>query len=134
MARHSNDEPTFESIRRECSAENAYTTVIETAIGPVSCRFKTRRKSARMDFDLDRTSFNIVPDKWRAVILRHEVYVKERFARNDWKDMAGRFAGAGFCLDVLREDAEEWFDLLYGKLQRQEGLTGVSPRTRERGW
>ncbi len=130
----SSSEPTFESIRRECNAGNAYTTRIETSIGAVSCRFKARRKSARMDFSLDETAFNIVLDKWREVILRHEAYVKEFFARGDWKDMSGQFTPSGFCLDVLREDAEEWFELVYGKLQRQEGLTGVSPRMRERGW
>jgi hypothetical protein len=50
--------PTFESLRRECSAENQHTTAVDAAIGQISCRFKARRKSARLDFDLGATRFN----------------------------------------------------------------------------
>jgi hypothetical protein len=130
----SSGERTFESIRRECTSENDYTTMIVTGIGTVSCQFKLRRKSARMDFDLSPTLYNIVPDRWRDVIKRHEAYVQATFSRSDWKDMTARFLPDGICVDVLREDAEEWFELLYGRLDRQEGLTGVSSGKRTRGW
>jgi hypothetical protein len=135
MARSSSStEPTFESVRRECTSENEYTTTLELPIGTISCRFGLRRKSARMDIDLGPTLYTIVPDRWRDVIKLHEAYVKEHFARTDWKDMTAQIRPDGLCVDVLREDAEEWFELIYGRLLRQEGMTGVSPGQRKRGW
>jgi hypothetical protein len=130
----SSSEPSVESLRRECNSENEYTTHLDLSIGRISCRFKVRRKSARMDFSLDATAFNIVPDRWREFVKAHDVYVKANFARNDWKDMALQLFPDGLCLDVLREDVEEWFDLLRGMFDRQEGMTGVSPLRRKRGW
>jgi hypothetical protein len=137
MARTSSSrpsEPTFETVRQECTSENEYTTTLELPIGTISCRFRLRRKSARMDIDLGPTLYNIVPDRWRDVIKRHEDYVKQTFARTDWKDMTAQIRPDGLCVDVLREDAEEWFELLHGRLHRQEGMTGVSPGQRKRGW
>lgn len=130
----SSSEPTFEALRRACTAANAYTTILETSVGAVSCRLGIRRKSARMDIDLSPTSFHIVPDRWREFAKRHEEYVRENFSRDDWKDMTARVRPDGLCVDVLREDAEEWFGLIRSRLEAQEGLTGVSPLTRRRGW
>jgi hypothetical protein len=132
--KESSQEPSYESLRKECNAVNAYTTTLELSIGTISCRFGLRRKSARMDIDLSPTPFNIVPDRWREFAKRHDDYVKATFARGDWKDVSAQVRPDGLCLDVLREDAEEWFDLVRSRLDAQEGLTGVSPLTRRRGW
>jgi hypothetical protein len=132
--KQSSPEPSFESLRRACTAENEYTTTLDLSIGAVSCRFGVRRKSARMDIDLSPTLFNIVPDRWRGFARRHDDYVKATFARNDWKDMSAQIRADGLCFDVLREDSEEWFELVRGLLDGQEGMTGVSPLTRRRGW
>lgn len=134
MSRSSSGDPTYESLRKECTAANAYTTSLELSIGTISCRFNLRRKSARMDIDLSPTLFNIVPDRWRDVIKAHDAYVKAHFARVDWKDMTAQIRPDGLCVDVLREDVEEWFDLIRTRLDGQEGMTGVSPLTRRRGW
>ena len=46
-------------------------------------------------------------------------------------DLYGRYRPQiyRYCMGRLRsrEDAEEWFELIYGKFQRKEGLTGISP-------
>lgn len=130
----SSSEITFESVRRRCNAENAYTTRLALSFGTISCRFRVRRKSAQMDIDLSPTAFHIVPDRWREFAKRHDEYVKATFARSDWKDVSAQVRPDGLCLDVLREDAEEWFGLVRSRLDAQEGLTGVSPLTRRRGW
>lgn len=127
-------EPTYESLRRECTAANEYATSRELSVGTVVFRFNLRRKSARMDVDLTGTLYNIVPDRWRDVAKRHDEYVKTAFARVDWKDMTAQIRPDGFCIDVLREDVEEWFALLFARLEAQEGMTGVSPLQRRRGW
>ncbi len=134
MPRPASGDPTYESLRKECKAANAYTTTLELSIGTVSCRFNLRRKSARMDIDLSPTPFNIVPDRWREFIKAHDQYVKATFARVDWKDMTAQVRPDGLCVDVLREDVEEWFDLIRSRLDGQEGMTGVSPLQRKRGW
>lgn len=134
MARRSSSEPTYESLRKECTAANEYTTGLELSIGTVSCRFGLRRKSARMDIDLSPTAFNIVPDRWRDFIKDHDAYVRATFARVDWKDMTAQVRPDGLCVDVLREDVEEWFDRIRTRLDTQEGMTGVSPLQRKRGW
>jgi hypothetical protein len=126
--------PTYESLRKQCTAANEYTTSLELSIGAVSCRFNLRRKSARMDIDLSPTLFNIVPDRWREFIKAQDAYVRANFARVDWKDMTAQVRPDGLCVDVLREDVEEWFDLIRSRLDGQEGMTGVSPLTRRRGW
>lgn len=125
---------TFESLRKECTAANEYTTTLELSIGVVSCRFGLRRKSARMDIDLSPTAYNIMPARWREFGKRHDEYVRTTFARADWKDVAAQIRADGLCLDVLREDAEEWFERIRSRLDAQEGMTGVSPLTRRRGW
>jgi hypothetical protein len=135
MARASaSSEPTYESLRRQCTAENEYTTTLTLSIGEVSCRFGVRRKSARMDIDLSPTSYNIVPDRWRDFAKQHDEYVRTTFARSDWKDVSAQIRADGLCFDVLREDAEEWFEILRARLDGQVGMTGVSPLTRRRGW
>lgn len=136
MARSSSSssEPTYESLRKQCTAANGYTTTLELSIGTVSCRFNLRRKSARMDIDLSPTAYNIVPDRWRDFAKAHDEYVRTTFARVDWKDMTAQIRPDGLCVDVLREDVEEWFELIRNRLDTQEGMTGVSPLTRRRGW
>jgi hypothetical protein len=133
-SRSSSDEPTYESLRKKCTAANEYTTTMELSIGTVGCRFGLRRKSARMDIDLGPTLYNIVPDRWREIIKRHDEYVKVNFARVDWKDMTAQIRPDGLCVDVLREDVQEWFELLRDRINGKEGMTGVSPNQRKRGW
>jgi hypothetical protein len=127
---HQDDEPTYKLVRKDCSAANDYVTELESNLGILICRFKDKRKSAQMDFDLEKVPYNIDLQKWNDVIKSHIEYVKANFARGDWKDMNGRFSVDGLRFDVLREDAEEWFELIYGKLQRKEGLTGIVPGMR----
>lgn len=130
----SSDEPTYEGLRKECTAANEYTTTLALSFGTVGCRFNLRRKSARMDVNLEPTLYNIIPDRWRDVAKQHDEYVRANFARVDWKDMTAQIRPDGFCIDVLREDAEEWFALLLARLNAQEGMTGISPNQRKRGW
>jgi hypothetical protein len=133
-SRSSDQPPTYEELRKQCTAANAYTTTLELSVGAVGCRFNLRRKSARMDIDLSPTSFNIVVDRWREFMKAHDEYVRTTFARVDWKDMTAQVRPDGLCVDVLREDVEEWFDLIRSRLDAQEGMTGVSPLQRKRGW
>ncbi|MCD6024987.1 MAG: hypothetical protein K0Q91_1903 [Fibrobacteria bacterium] len=123
---HQDDEPTYEMVRKDCTAANEYITELESHLGPLICHFKNKRKSAHMDFALEKVLFHIDLQKWSQVIKDHNAYVQAHFARTDWKDMAGKFSVDGMRFDVLREDAEEWFALIYGKLQRKEGLVGIS--------
>ena len=137
MARsnRSSDEPlTYEALRKQCTAANEYTTTLELSIGTIGCRFGLRRKSARMDIDLGPTLYNIVLDRWREVAKQHDEYVRANFARVDWKDMTAQIRPDGLCVDVLREDVEEWFDLIRTRLDGKEGMTGISPNQRVRGW
>ena len=122
---HIDDEPTYEMVRKECTAATEYRTELESVLGTIECHFKNKRKSAHMDFALEKTLFHIDLQKWSQLIKEHNAYVQANFARGDWKDMAGRFSVDGLRLDVLREDAEDWFEMIYGKFQRKEGLTGI---------
>lgn len=133
-SRSSSAGTTFESIRKQCTAANEYKTTLELSVGAVSCRFSLRRKSARMEIDLLPTLYNIMPDRWRDFARRHDEYVRANFARADWKEMGVQVRPDGLCFDVLREDAEEWFEVIRNRLDAQEGMTGVSPLVRQRGW
>ena len=124
---HQDDEPTYEMVRKDCTAANEYITELESHLGPIVCHFKNKRKSAHMDFALEKVLFHMDLQKWSQVIKDHNAYVQANFARTDWKDMMGKFSVDGMRFDVLREDAEEWFELIYGKFQRKEGLTGINP-------
>jgi hypothetical protein len=127
MARRREEDLTYESVRRACTAANEYRTEIELPIGPVICHFKNKRKSAHLDFALEKVLYRIELQKWQEIIKEQAAYVKANFARDDWSDMTGKFSDDGLKFDVLREDAEEWFEKIHGKLQRKEGLTGIAP-------
>jgi hypothetical protein len=125
MARHHDEEPTYERVRKNCTAATEYRTELESALGTLGCHFKNKRKSAHMDFALEKVLYHIDLQKWAQFVKDHNAYVQANFARGDWKDMALRLSVDGLRFDVLREDAEDWFDTVYGKFQRKEGLTGI---------
>lgn len=127
MARRREEELTYESVRKNCTAASAYRTEIEMSLGTVICHFKNKRKSAHMDFALEKVYYRIELHKWNDLIKEQAEYVRTNFSRDDWSDMIGKFDTDGLKFDVLREDAEEWFERIHGKLQRKEGLTGIAP-------
>jgi len=127
MARKREEELSYESVRKNCTAASEYRTELEMTIGTVICHFKNKRKSAHLDFALEKVLFRIELQKWNELIKEHAEYVKASFARDDWPDMIGKFQDDGMKFDVLREDAEEWFERIYGKLTRKEGLYGIAP-------